>query len=161
FGIQHLKLAGIALAPIGKTIVTKEAAAAARQANAVAAIAAQRNRLVSSQQDPQHALLTGAVLKTGSFKPALLAVGSFVLLAMLFAQFMHRRRRDSDQATGETHRVSHTPAPPATMQPVLPAQAVLARRESNMTPPPTLLAEEIPLIKQGGVYTLPVEINGV
>jgi uncharacterized membrane protein YccF (DUF307 family) len=33
FGIQHLKLAGIALAPIGKTIVTKEMAAAARRAN--------------------------------------------------------------------------------------------------------------------------------
>lgn len=31
FGIQHLKLAGIALAPIGKTIVTKEVAAAARR----------------------------------------------------------------------------------------------------------------------------------
>ncbi|MES2625641.1 MAG: YccF domain-containing protein, partial [Pseudomonadota bacterium] len=34
FGIQHLKLAGIALAPIGKTIVSKEVAAAARRANA-------------------------------------------------------------------------------------------------------------------------------
>ena len=32
FGLQHLKLAGIALAPIGKTIVTKEVAAAARKA---------------------------------------------------------------------------------------------------------------------------------
>lgn len=31
FGIQHLKLAGIALAPIGKTIVSKEAAAGARK----------------------------------------------------------------------------------------------------------------------------------
>ena len=31
FGIQHLKLAGIALAPIGKTIVSKEAAARARK----------------------------------------------------------------------------------------------------------------------------------
>jgi uncharacterized membrane protein YccF (DUF307 family) len=30
FGIQHLKLAGIALAPIGKTIVNKEVAAATR-----------------------------------------------------------------------------------------------------------------------------------
>ena len=30
FGIQHLKLAGIALAPIGKTIVEKELAAAVR-----------------------------------------------------------------------------------------------------------------------------------
>ena len=30
FGIQHLKLAGIALAPIGKTIVAKEVAAATR-----------------------------------------------------------------------------------------------------------------------------------
>lgn len=34
FGIQHLKLAGISLAPIGKTIVSKEIAAAARNANA-------------------------------------------------------------------------------------------------------------------------------
>lgn len=39
FGIQHLKLAGIALAPIGKTIVSKEVAAAVRQANARATIA--------------------------------------------------------------------------------------------------------------------------
>ena len=36
FGIQHLKLAGIALAPIGKTIVDKEVAHAARKANAEA-----------------------------------------------------------------------------------------------------------------------------
>lgn len=34
FAIQHLKLAGIALAPIGKTIVTKEVAEAARRQNA-------------------------------------------------------------------------------------------------------------------------------
>ncbi len=34
FAIQHLKLAGIALAPIGKTIVPKEVAAAARASNA-------------------------------------------------------------------------------------------------------------------------------
>lgn len=34
FGIQHLKLAAIALAPVGKTIVSKEVAAAAREANA-------------------------------------------------------------------------------------------------------------------------------
>ncbi len=34
FAVQHLKLAGIALAPIGKTIVTKEMAAAARRNNA-------------------------------------------------------------------------------------------------------------------------------
>ena len=33
FGIQHLKLAGIALAPIGKTVVSKEVAAAARKAH--------------------------------------------------------------------------------------------------------------------------------
>lgn len=43
FGFQHLKLAGIALAPIGKTIVTKEVAAAARKANAEAAVAALRS----------------------------------------------------------------------------------------------------------------------
>ncbi|WP_367375271.1 YccF domain-containing protein [Pseudomonas lini] len=34
FGIQHLKLASIALAPIGKTIVSKEVAAASRKLNA-------------------------------------------------------------------------------------------------------------------------------
>jgi len=43
FGIQHLKLAGVALAPIGKTIVTKEVAAAARKANAEATVATLRN----------------------------------------------------------------------------------------------------------------------
>jgi uncharacterized membrane protein YccF (DUF307 family) len=42
FGIQHLKLAGIALAPIGKTIVSKEVAAAARKANGEATAAALR-----------------------------------------------------------------------------------------------------------------------
>lgn len=41
FGIQHLKLAGIALAPIGKTIVSKEVAAAGK-ANAEASVAATR-----------------------------------------------------------------------------------------------------------------------
>ncbi|HTQ99525.1 MAG TPA: YccF domain-containing protein [Candidatus Acidoferrum sp.] len=45
FGIQHLKLAGIALAPIGKTIVTKEVAAAARMVNAGATVASLRNNL--------------------------------------------------------------------------------------------------------------------
>lgn len=39
FGIQHLKLAGIALAPVGKTIVSKEMAAAARARNAQAEVA--------------------------------------------------------------------------------------------------------------------------
>ena len=34
FALQHLKLAGISIAPIGKTIVPKEVAAAARNANA-------------------------------------------------------------------------------------------------------------------------------
>lgn len=34
FGLQHLKLAGISLAPVGKTIVTVEEAAAARARNA-------------------------------------------------------------------------------------------------------------------------------
>ena len=42
FGIQHLKLAGIALAPIGKTIVSKEVAAAARKTNAEATVATSR-----------------------------------------------------------------------------------------------------------------------
>lgn len=39
FALQHLKLAGISIAPIGKTIVTKEVAAAARNANAEVEIA--------------------------------------------------------------------------------------------------------------------------
>ena len=38
FGLQHLKLGGLALAPIGKTVVTKEVAAAARRANADAMV---------------------------------------------------------------------------------------------------------------------------
>ena len=42
FGIQHLKLAGIALAPIGRTIVPKEVAAAARKAHEGATVAALR-----------------------------------------------------------------------------------------------------------------------
>ncbi len=42
FGIQHLKLGGLALAPIGKTVVTKEVAAAARHANAEALVAGLR-----------------------------------------------------------------------------------------------------------------------
>jgi uncharacterized membrane protein YccF (DUF307 family) len=42
FGIQHLKLAGIALAPIGKTIVSKEVAAAAMAASATSSVDALR-----------------------------------------------------------------------------------------------------------------------
>ena len=44
FGVQHLKLAGIALAPIGKTIVTREVAAALRQQDAEASVARLRDR---------------------------------------------------------------------------------------------------------------------
>ena len=36
FGIQHLKLAVCALAPVGKTVVSKEVAAEARRRNALA-----------------------------------------------------------------------------------------------------------------------------
>jgi uncharacterized membrane protein YccF (DUF307 family) len=43
FGIQHLKLAGIALFPIGRTIVSKEVAAAARKSHADSTVAAARN----------------------------------------------------------------------------------------------------------------------
>lgn len=45
FGIQHLKLAGIALAPIGKTIVSKEVADAARRANAEYEAVSHRSRM--------------------------------------------------------------------------------------------------------------------
>ncbi len=47
FGLQHLKLAGLALAPIGKTVVTKEVAAAARRANADAMVAGLRGARAS------------------------------------------------------------------------------------------------------------------
>ena len=43
FGIQHLKLAGLALAPVGKTIVTIEEAEAARLYASQAAVARQRS----------------------------------------------------------------------------------------------------------------------
>ena len=38
FGIQHFKIAGASFAPIGKTVVTKEVAAAALKANAEAKV---------------------------------------------------------------------------------------------------------------------------
>lgn len=44
FALQHLKLAGISIAPIGKTIVTKEVAAAVRGKNAEAEILDARER---------------------------------------------------------------------------------------------------------------------
>ncbi|MBU2883042.1 YccF domain-containing protein [Psychrosphaera sp. B3R10] len=44
FAIQHLKLAGISIAPIGKTVVDKEVAAAAHEANAAAEVANLRRR---------------------------------------------------------------------------------------------------------------------
>ena len=43
FGIQHIKLAAIALAPIGKTIVDKELAAAVRGEGASAELSRHRN----------------------------------------------------------------------------------------------------------------------
>lgn len=43
FGIQHLKLAGIALSPIGKTVVPKDVANAARRANAEQTLATLRS----------------------------------------------------------------------------------------------------------------------
>ena len=43
FGVQHLKLALLALAPVGKTIVTRETADAARLYVAQAAVARQRS----------------------------------------------------------------------------------------------------------------------
>ena len=44
FALQHLKLAGIALAPVGKTVVTIEAAEAARRRNGDEFVAAVRNK---------------------------------------------------------------------------------------------------------------------
>jgi uncharacterized membrane protein YccF (DUF307 family) len=44
FALQHLKLAGIALAPIGKTIVTTEVAEAARMANAASTVDGLRDK---------------------------------------------------------------------------------------------------------------------
>jgi uncharacterized membrane protein YccF (DUF307 family) len=42
FGLQHLKLAGVALLPVGQTVVSKELAAAARGEAAVAELARRR-----------------------------------------------------------------------------------------------------------------------
>ena len=44
FGIQHVKLAAIAISPIGKTIVSKEVAAAARMHNAQDSISRMRRK---------------------------------------------------------------------------------------------------------------------
>lgn len=43
FGIQHLKLAGLALAPVGKTIVSKEVAESSRLYSARADVARRRS----------------------------------------------------------------------------------------------------------------------
>jgi uncharacterized membrane protein YccF (DUF307 family) len=43
FGLQHFKLAGLAISPIGKSVVSKELAAEARQANAKADLEAIRS----------------------------------------------------------------------------------------------------------------------
>ncbi|QFT56717.1 YccF domain-containing protein [Microbulbifer sp. THAF38] len=45
FGIQHLKLAGISLSPIGKTVVDKEVAQAARMRNANATVSQMRGSI--------------------------------------------------------------------------------------------------------------------
>ncbi|GAB2874947.1 YccF domain-containing protein [Microbulbifer echini] len=45
FGIQHLKLAGISLSPIGKTVVDKEVAQAARMRNANATVSQMRGSM--------------------------------------------------------------------------------------------------------------------
>lgn len=44
FAIQHLKLAGVAISPVGKTVVSKEVAAAARMSNASHTVAKLRNK---------------------------------------------------------------------------------------------------------------------
>ena len=44
FGIQHLKLAGIAIAPIGQTIVSREVAEAGRRSSAQARVETLRRR---------------------------------------------------------------------------------------------------------------------
>jgi len=44
FGIQHFKLAGVALSPVGKTVVQKEVADEARRRNAAEFVTARRER---------------------------------------------------------------------------------------------------------------------
>jgi uncharacterized membrane protein YccF (DUF307 family) len=44
FALQHLKLAGISISPIGKTVVTKEVAFVARNANAEAEVSQLRSK---------------------------------------------------------------------------------------------------------------------
>lgn len=44
FGIQHFKLAGLALFPVGKAIVSKEVAQVARKESAMAILASHRSR---------------------------------------------------------------------------------------------------------------------
>ncbi len=44
FGLQHLKLAGLALAPVGKTVVLIETADSARRRNGDTAVTAARNK---------------------------------------------------------------------------------------------------------------------
>ena len=51
FGVQHLKIAGIALSPIGKTIVSKEVAEEARSQNAKSKVAQMRGQAPAQSQE--------------------------------------------------------------------------------------------------------------
>ena len=78
FAIQHLKLAGLALAPIGKTIVSKEVAAAARAANAHAFLGQHRGGW-PNQQFAQEFLAANPKTTAGGA-----GVGIVILLVLAF-----------------------------------------------------------------------------
>lgn len=65
FGMQHLKLAGIALAPIGKTIVSTEVARVARRQNAEATLSRLRGSDALPKTQVKEVVIVKALADTG------------------------------------------------------------------------------------------------
>lgn len=115
FGLQHLKLAGIALAPIGKTVVTKEVAAAAKKMNAEGTVAQLRgggtddaNTTVPLDK-PVHGDNSNRVLKKVAIAGAILLVASFGF--NFVKHFVKKDTQRSETAAITTPHPSSSPPP--------------------------------------------------
>lgn len=122
FGLQHLKLAGIALAPIGKTVVTKEAAAAAKKMNAEGTVAQLRGGGTDYGDN------SNRVLKKVAIVGAILLMVSFGVNSM--RPFV---KKDTQRSEVSEIAVIATPHPSSSPPPAL-----------EPTPPPIILSPNQP-----------------
>ena len=102
FGLQHLKLAGIALAPIGKTVVSKEVAAAAKKANAEATVARIRGGGADNESVSAPVDLSARIVNDGDLTKKAVIAGSIVLVAALgFYSVKHFTKKDAPKGVIE------------------------------------------------------------